>query len=531
MPKISEFILNLFEPTFAGTQAQTGDLVIIESGLTSDQSGAIDDSALTLSPSEVAALQVQGRTVIGYLNVSVTDHWRGYWNDDWVDYDGPGGGGDNNRDVGTVNSGAPEWLKDGSNHGYATDGGSTTFGYIVDYANTDWQQRVINEAVFMVTPAAQGGLGYSGLFLDDVGRYFDAQANDPGYSAAQAARDMIAFVNAIAAAVRAVNADAYITVNNGLDLGLNSVPSYGPDFALLLSNVDALLMESQYATGAWTRAKADWGADAALLAVEQAPALSDPQAFVAWAIAEGVVPHVASDASYSTPAVTPSSATTGDDQIDGGDGPNALDGEAGNDTLSGYGGKDSLMGGPGDDSLLGGTGRDNLHGGAQNDAIFGNSGADRLFGDAGDDTLSGGDGADQLFGGGGNDELIGRSGWDSLYGEIGNDLLRGSSGADLLNGGDGNDSLNGGTGVDTLLGRAGDDELFGNQGADEMFGGAGNDELFGGSGVDSLNGREGDDTLWGNEGADEMFGNSGGDLLYGGTGNDNQRGGDGNDTL
>ena len=99
----------------------------------------------------------------------------------------------------------------------------------------------------MVTPVAQGGLGYDGLFLDDVGRFYDAQANDPAYGANQAADDMIAFVNEIANAIKAVNPDAYISINGGAYLGSDSTGGVAtPDYQEFLTHIDGLLMENQF---------------------------------------------------------------------------------------------------------------------------------------------------------------------------------------------------------------------------------------------------------------------------------------------
>ncbi|MEI4489050.1 hypothetical protein WAF00_00175 [Mameliella alba] len=108
MPLISEFTLDLGTPTFASLQYCTGDLVIIEAGSESDY-------AITLLPAEVDVLQAQGRRVIAYLNVAVTNRYRTYWNDSWVGYDDP-----DNRDVGPVLDGAspPPWLK--NNRDYMT---------------------------------------------------------------------------------------------------------------------------------------------------------------------------------------------------------------------------------------------------------------------------------------------------------------------------------------------------------------------------------------------------------------------------
>ena len=202
--------------------------------------------------------------MIGYLNTCVTDHNRTYWNDAWVDYAAPGAGGNGNRDVGPVQPGAPGYLT--GNHGLATSG-TTALGYIVDYTDSAWQARVIAEAVQMVSSPSQGGLGMDGVFLDDVGRYYDAAANDPTYSFAQAAQDMIAFVNAIADAVHAVNPDAYITVNGGAYIGPDSGHPGGQDYADFLANVDALMMESQYGTNAWPDAMTNWGPGHDFLAV------------------------------------------------------------------------------------------------------------------------------------------------------------------------------------------------------------------------------------------------------------------------
>ncbi|GGF84244.1 hypothetical protein [Mameliella alba] len=62
----------------------------------------------------------------------------------------------------------------------------------------------MDEAVRMVSPVAQGGLGYSGVFLDDVGRYYEAASQDLGYDMADAAERVMAFVAAIVTAVREV---------------------------------------------------------------------------------------------------------------------------------------------------------------------------------------------------------------------------------------------------------------------------------------------------------------------------------------
>lgn len=146
-----------------------------------------------------------------------------------------------------------------------------------------------------------------------------------------------------------------------------------------------------------------------------------------------------------------------------------------------------------DDVHTGTTGDDQLDGGNGNDAILGL---------AGDDALGGGNGNDVLDGGGGDDALTGGNGRDLLYGSVGADTLAGGNGDDSLDGGSGDDALAGGNGDDTLNGGAGDDGLAGGNGEDSLAGGAGDDELAGGNGRDTLAGGAGDDVLSGGNGPD-----------------------------
>lgn len=496
MPVISEFILNLSSSTFAGLSSQRADLVIYETGISGDLQGVIDTSAQTLSAAQVDLLQAQGKTVIGYLNAAVTDHYRAYWNDAWVNFNAPNGGGSHNRDVGPVNTGAPDWLLDNANHGYAkiddANGNAVvTFGYIVDYANTDWQARIIAEASYLVTPQSQGGLGLDGIFLDDVGRFFDAQDNDDTYSSQQAAIDMIQLVNRVSSAVYAIKPDAYITVNGGayLDGDSGSSPFAEGIFSTFVGNVDALLMETQIFSDSWDNAEETWGTDFDFLAVEHATNSNIvPTTFVRQAIADGLIPHLAADDSYDKPAVTPQAATQGDDTITGGDGPNLLDGYRGDDVLSGLGGDDLLRGLAGADSLLGADGNDSLIGGGENDTARGGEGNDFLRGDQGSDFLAGDQGRDKIIGGPGADRLYGGADNDSIYGGTEDDFLAGSSGDDQAFGGTGNDTLLGAWGNDTLVGDAGDDRIEGQTGDDTLMGRNGADTLIGGQGADLLRG-------------------------------------------
>lgn len=578
MPAISDFILDLGNPTLANLQSRTGDLVILESGSDSD-------FGLTLLPAEVDVLQAQGRTVIAYLNVAVTDHNRTYWDDSWVDYSDP-----DNRDVGPVLDAAspPPWLK--KHHEYAIsvieneDGSTTTIthGYIVDYTDSVWQQRVIDEAVRMVTPVAQGGLGYSGVFLDDVGRYYEAALQDPGYDMADAAQHMMAFVTAIVTAVRAVLPNAYVAVNSGPYIGWNSDQPIDPATLAYFDAIDALLMETQFgdAWGAVLANGTHWVPGHDFLAVERSWDSSlDPQAFADWARANGVVPHVAVNSDYAVPDVTPPPGTQGADLLTGGDGPNALDGLGGDDTILAGGGDDTVSGGGEHDFVHGQNGADVIGGGAGNDILWGGNGPDALDGgpgmdramyyahDAGliadllfpglntgaakgdsytsienlhgggsNDDLRGDGLANILWGSGGNDSLHGRDGADHLVGGAGNDILWGGAGEDILNGGPGMDaayyyagapgliadlqmpSANTGTAAGDLY--SGIENLHGTDQDDDLRGNADGNVIWGGGGDDTLHGRNGADNLVGGGGDDVLIGGFGGDVLNGGPGID-----------
>ncbi len=145
----------------------------------------------------------------------------------------------------------------------------------------------------------------------------------------------------------------------------------------------------------------------------------------------------------------------------------------------------TIVGTTGDDVINGTNGPDVIAGLGGNDIINGGNGDDVICGYAGDDTLNGGNGNDTLLGSHGNDQLDGGSGTDTLDGGNDNDTLTGSNGDDTLNGGNGNDTLTGGSGNDVLAGGADNDALVGNNGNDALTGGAGADSFSGGSGKDT----------------------------------------------
>ncbi|MFT0860353.1 calcium-binding protein [Ancylobacter sp. G4_0304] len=199
-------------------------------------------------------------------------------------------------------------------------------------------------------------------------------------------------------------------------------------------------------------------------------------------------------------------STSGDDTIEGGDGPDELDGQAGNDVIGG---------GDGDDTLIGGTGNDTLSGDWGSDTY-------RFAAGWGQDTI---DNYDWIFSGNppttdvivfgtgiapgdikvrrdwyslvlthsnGTDKITIQNHFYADYYQI--DEVRFGNGtvwnvAKLFElsqaGSSGDDVLEGGDGGDTLDGKAGDDNLSGAGGDDTLIGGTGNDTLSGGEGADT----------------------------------------------
>jgi len=191
MPVISSYALQYSNVSFSAISASTFDLFITE--------GDNDNSTFiipALSDSQVATLTAQGRTVVGYVNVAVTDANRAYWQDSWTS---AGSYPRDNDDLNPVAPSAPSWLQTQPTNG---------FGIIVDFTESAWQTLVINQAVALVQR------GYSGVFLDDVGAYYTLGAPGGVPAIRQMANAMCQFVAAIEAAIAAVNPNAYVVVNS-----------------------------------------------------------------------------------------------------------------------------------------------------------------------------------------------------------------------------------------------------------------------------------------------------------------------------
>ena len=449
--EVSNFALqyNNADASFAAFSASSIDLLITEAS-------PFGSPANRLTDAHLATLTGQGRAVVGYVNVSVTDDARPYWNPAWTT---------NGRDTGDPTAAAPDWLDDSVPLDFdgAVPGPDAR---IVEYWDPAWQQIVIDQAVEIIR------LGYSGVFLDDIGRYF--QMGAAAGSVAVAADRMIALVRAVGDAVRAIdpdaiviaNADPYLLTNSSTGGNLASAQARG-----YLDAVDFQLLENQ--TAAVVDYAQQYLPDEPILLLQSGP---DRIYTPATAAADGIVLYDAPSSAYDSFVPTPYATGAGNDAVTGGSGPNRIAGGAGDDRLSGRAGNDGLLGEAGNDALYGGAGADTLTGGAGNDRYYVET--------AGDQTIEAADGgSDAVYAtidwtlaanietlyvsgnavaGTGNalaNTLVGANRANVLSGSGGNDTIRGNNGTDTLDGGDGDDILWGGALRDTLTGGAGADDF------------------------------------------------------------------------
>lgn len=524
MPDFTSVALQFSGATQAGLAATRADLIITESGIAS--------GAQTLTGADLAALATGGQTVLAYVNTSVTDASRSYWDAAWVTPTNP-----SNGDIGTINPSAPAWLA-GNLGGVDFDAANAgPDAFIVDYRNADWRALVISQAV------AQVQAGYGGVFLDDVGRYYEAGNSGGTYDPALADA-MMQLVIDVATAVRAVNANAVIVVNSGVYIGGDSTGgTAGALFTQYRAAIDGVLIENQFTAGTnavWAAAQSLYPTHT-LIALESLARAPDVEALLNFAAASGVLLQLAPDEGYDDPVRPPILGTAAGEQVTGratfintmagGAGNDSMLGGFADDTIYGQAGADFVMAGNGNDSVFGGSEGDTIYGGAGSDWLDGGAGSDRLFGGADADTIYGGGGSDGVYGDAGNDRLFDVSGFNSLFGGDGEDSMYGGGALMTYRAGAGHDLVEGGAGEDWAYGEDGDDILYGGGFLDRLNGDAGNDTLYGGDDNDSLEGGADSDLLYAGAGQDKSYGDAGNDILYGGADADSLRGDGGNDTL
>jgi len=447
---------------YSELQDADAELLVLETGYQSTAVGA------SLRTWQIDALQADGHTLIGYLNVAVTDHFRAYWQSDWTT-----GVTTGNPDVDPINTGAadlPAWLS-GAEVIAGNDTTGEQFGYIVDFTQQSWLDDVlVPYALQMIRK------GWDGLFLDDVGRYFE-DAVERGAPLWMAARDMMQLVVSLGERIDAanlgvtaeeltivVNRDAFIINNYIFGPGRNEALDFDliNDFRAL---VDGLVTENATENpdvpnfwaiaNTWfngTTTVFDTFTDPAtvvelnadttqLFAIEDATLVQDIDALYAELQAEGVTLFLSSDQAYDR---FQTALQTGDETK------NRIEGTAEANVIIGLGGRDRILGQKGDDLIFGGDGKDRLQGGRGEDTLYGGAGSDRIEGGSGDDLIVGADGFDIIYGGKGNDTIIGGPGDDLIIAGDGDDVIYGGGGDDTIIGGSGNDTIFGGSGTDSI---------------------------------------------------------------------------------
>jgi uncharacterized protein (TIGR01370 family) len=479
VPAITSFLLQYTNVNFNTLFSSTFDLIITEGAPLPRP-----NSFPQLTDNQVDQLQAQGRRVAGYVNVSVTDTVRSYWNSAWTS---------NGDDLGTLTGAAPSWLQGQP---------ANSFGRIVKFWDPAWQQIVIDQAVNLVNR------GYRAIFLDDVAQYFVLGAPVSVERIRELATLMAEFVTTITNAVRQINSDVTVIVNSDPYLVTNVTGDARGSAAAtaFLAAVDYHLMENQSATAIGWAETAMPGEPLLLLDTRSPPLYSNDEAWT-----HGVPYYTPG---YDTLGMFSYRATNGADALYGGDGPNQINGLGGNDVIDGRGGNDTLDGGIGADSLNGGAGDDTIRGDSSDTFLDGGIGTDtlaiatsgtfsmpitgfealNLIGDAAviltASQLINGFTATSMINGAGTLTVnmdapgtfisklftfVGNGVSLVVNGTSGNDVFKLGNGRHTINAGDGSDQIKGGSAADTINGGVGADKINGDTGADILTGGAGSD--------------------------------------------------------
>lgn len=499
--------------------------------------GVIDDDDADLTGAQIASLRSQDKPLWSYVSAGEAASFRDYWIQ--------GNWGTNPPSF--IIEQNPDWAS----------------GWRVKFWEQEWKDIVIDRAQDQIRK------GYAGVYLDVVDVY-NAPAVRAAYEAdhpgGDIAHEMEQFIIQISAAVKSIDPNARVVVQNAVGL-LSNTPVNQPTDPLdpnldYIAAIDGVGKESTFSLG--DVFPISWGPYDAryvdnLLSVPgkfviglEYPTTAEAQAYsLEQMVAAGYVPYFDNrqhnggflEINYHTSQYI--SAQQWDllkdaPGLTGNDAGNTLIGTSGNDLISGNGGNDILYGLDGNDTIHGGTGNDKIYGWNGDDYLTGGIGHDSIYADWGNDTVYGGDGNDYIYGWDGADLLYGEAGNDVLYADLGNDtvycgagddIVYGADGADSIQGADGNDFIYGDGGNDTITGDGGNDRLYGWTGNDKISGGEGNDAISGDAGADTLDGGAGDDTIYAGADSDSVTGGGGRDWMFLDGGNDTAYGGDGNDII
>ncbi len=463
-----------------------------------------------VSDAGVANLQAQGRLMIGYVDVAVTDSSRPYWDPAWT----IGG-----NDYDDLSANAPEWLVDHPVFSFNTDEPSNPIFQArrVSFWLDSWKEIVLDQAFDLISR------GYDGIFLDDVGAYFgigeylsfDGQTPNTLENTWALAAEMANFVADIVDAIRAVKPDAIIISNSDPFMpgsAFNDEPAARDRF---LEAVDFHLMENKTIFGI------DNGLDpfnglTNLLILDSKTTdemVGDPTPEQSHAYGQY---YGTAAGNYNNLANLDPRDSINPVSIVGNGAGNNLSGTVKDDHLAGLAGNDTLAGAGGDDWIDGGLGDDNMSGGNGNDIFI----VDSLL-----DYAEGGDGIDEVRSIQNHRLSSTTENLRLIAGNVGT----GNALDNVMHAGRG---VGDGQGT-TLHGLDGQDTLYGGLLSDHLIGGNGHDTIFGGAGNDRLDGGAGDDELIGGNGIDLLVGGGTGDsdLLRGGSGDDTYQVQDSNDTV
>lgn len=557
MSNPTNFLFQLTKVNAADIINAPHDWRIIESGVTFARDGVtgIDGAtetnnldafaglALSMTRTQIEASQADGRPIFAYVNVAVTDPNRAYWEVDGVNWIDPKETDQGNLDLGKPTVDAPDWL----NPAFGLAG---NFGPIVDFTNEDWRRIVVDQII------AQLEAGYSGIFLDDVGRYDEIDL----FSDGEAARLMMETVNWIVAEAKRIaagrsdlandfqliiNSDPYIASN--FYFSITDPVSYGGQERLLtdpeaelvntfMTNVDGLLTENvaELTSDPWQVGR-NWfdgdlsGFDARLmqstavfLAIETGDTVQNI-GNVFDALAPDVLAFLPIDQAYDIYMDIPQIGTAEGDILLGGDRPDALVGLQGDDYLSGGGDADLIYAGSGADLIDGGTHADVIFLSGTTYHTTGyvalNVSSDTQVGTQARINLEGLVRIEVVTDGGADADLVQLSdesdafflhdaysgfhssvalaqdyaGTESVARFANIEVVRGMGGDDIIDLTSPDYSLDGI--AMSIDGGDGNDVIWGSDANENISGGNGNDTIFGGIGTDVLTGGEGADVF------------------------------------
>ncbi|WP_201834090.1 MJ1477/TM1410 family putative glycoside hydrolase [Microvirga zambiensis] len=292
----------------------------------------------SFSAREIKLMKAKGaHKLVSYVSIGEAEDYRDYWKKGWA-------------------ATKPAWLE--------RENPDWEGNYKVRYWHPEWQKLTLDR----IREVAK--VGYDGAYLDIVDAYEYFASRRPS-----AAKDMVDFVEKIAAAARAINPNFLIIPQNGE--GLLKSRKY-------LSVIDGIAKEDLYygldGDGirntsqeiAYSRKLLDIARKAGkfVLNVEYLSGKEAISTYLKDVSKTGYVPYVGPrdldklsyDVPYASPGATKAAAAgsiaAGDAILMGGASDDLLKGGGGNDALNGRDGADTLSGGEGSDLLVGGAGSD-----------------------------------------------------------------------------------------------------------------------------------------------------------------------------